>query len=95
MPKKDTYCRPPIANRGIFSIMMIGSIRNKRYQIAGSTDPTELATDSEYQRLLGRISAVYTTGQVRAHQAVARHLAPGGPHDRSPAIRTESAADCL
>jgi len=30
----------------------------------------ELATDSEYQRLLGRISEVYTAGQVRAHQAV-------------------------
>ena len=31
---------------------------------------SELTTDSEYQRLLGRISEVYTTGQVRAHQAV-------------------------
>ncbi len=30
----------------------------------------ELSTDSEYQRLLGRISEVYTAGQVRAHQAV-------------------------
>ena len=31
---------------------------------------SELTTDSDYQRLLGRISEVYTTGQVRAHQAV-------------------------
>jgi hypothetical protein len=30
----------------------------------------ELTTESEYQRLLGRISEVYTVGQVRAHQAV-------------------------
>ena len=30
----------------------------------------ELSTDSEYQRLLGRISEVYTTGQMRATQAV-------------------------
>ena len=29
-----------------------------------------LTTDSEYQRLLGRITEVYTAGQVRAHQAV-------------------------
>lgn len=34
----------------------------------------ELTTDSEYQRLLGRISEVYTTGQVRAHQAVNAHI---------------------
>lgn len=32
--------------------------------------PAELTADSEYLRLLGRISEVYTTGQVRAHQAV-------------------------
>ncbi len=32
--------------------------------------PRELTTDSEYQRLLGRISEVYTKGQLRAHQAV-------------------------
>ena len=31
---------------------------------------SELSTDSDYQRLLGRISEVYTTGQVHAHQAV-------------------------
>ncbi len=31
---------------------------------------TELDSDFEYQRLLGRISEVYTTGQLRAHQAV-------------------------
>ncbi len=31
---------------------------------------TELTTDSGYQSLLGRISEVYTTGQLRAHQAV-------------------------
>ena len=30
----------------------------------------ELTTDSGLQSLLGRISDVYTTGQVRAHQAV-------------------------
>jgi hypothetical protein len=30
----------------------------------------ELTTDSEYQRLLGRISEVFTAGQVRARQAV-------------------------
>ena len=30
----------------------------------------ELSTDSGYQQLLGRISEVYTTGQVRANQAV-------------------------
>ena len=35
-----------------------------------ASNPLELAADSEYQRLLGRISEVYTTGQVRAHQAV-------------------------
>ncbi|MBF0107473.1 MAG: hypothetical protein HQM16_19370 [Deltaproteobacteria bacterium] len=35
---------------------------------------TKLTTDSEYQRLLGRISEVYTTGQVRAHQAVNTHI---------------------
>ena len=32
--------------------------------------PIDPTTDSEYQRLLGRISEVYTNGQVRAHQAV-------------------------
>ena len=32
--------------------------------------PTELTTDSEYQRLLGRISEVCIAGQVRAHQVV-------------------------
>ena len=31
---------------------------------------TALTADSEYQQLLGRISEVYTAGQVRAHQAV-------------------------
>lgn len=31
---------------------------------------TALTADSDYQGLLGRISEVYTTGQVRAHQAV-------------------------
>jgi len=31
---------------------------------------TELTTDSGYQQLLGRISEVYTAGQLRAHQAV-------------------------
>jgi predicted nuclease of restriction endonuclease-like (RecB) superfamily len=35
---------------------------------------TELTTDSEYQSLLGRISEVYTTGQMRAHQAVNVHI---------------------
>ena len=30
----------------------------------------ELTTDAEYQRLVSRISEVYTVGQVRAHQAV-------------------------
>lgn len=35
---------------------------------------TELTADSEYQRLLGRISEVYTTGQIRAHQAVNVHI---------------------
>ena len=30
----------------------------------------ELTTDSGYQQLLGRISEVYTAGQLRAHQAV-------------------------
>jgi predicted nuclease of restriction endonuclease-like (RecB) superfamily len=30
----------------------------------------QLANDSEYQELLNRITEVYTTGQVRAHQAV-------------------------
>lgn len=34
----------------------------------------ELTTDSEYQRLLGRISEVYAAGQVRAHQAVNAHM---------------------
>ncbi len=35
---------------------------------------TELTTDSEYKRLLMRISEVYTTGQMRAHQAVNIHI---------------------
>jgi predicted nuclease of restriction endonuclease-like (RecB) superfamily len=35
-----------------------------------SLPPIERTTDAEYQRLLGRISEVYTTGQARAHQAV-------------------------
>ena len=35
---------------------------------------TELTTDSDYQRLLGRISDVYTTGQLRASQAVNVHI---------------------
>ena len=30
----------------------------------------QLADDSEYQKLLNRITEVYTTGQVRAHRAV-------------------------
>ena len=34
----------------------------------------ELSHDSEYQRLLGRISEVYTEGQVRAQQAVNVHI---------------------
>ena len=34
----------------------------------------ELTTDSDYQRLLGRISDVYTTGQLRASQAVNVHI---------------------
>jgi len=36
--------------------------------------PTELTTDSGYQQLLGRISEVYTTGQMRAQQAVNAHI---------------------
>ena len=36
--------------------------------------PTELSTDTDYQRLLGGISTVYTAGQVRAHQAVNAHI---------------------
>jgi hypothetical protein len=35
-----------------------------------ATHSNELTSDAEYQRLLGRISEVYATGQVRAHQAV-------------------------
>ena len=35
---------------------------------------TELTTESEYQRLLVRISDVYTTGQMHAHQAVNVHI---------------------
>ena len=35
---------------------------------------TELTTDSDYQRLLGRICDVYTTGQLRASQAVNTHI---------------------
>jgi predicted nuclease of restriction endonuclease-like (RecB) superfamily len=35
---------------------------------------TELTASSDYQRLLGRISEVYTTGQVRANQAVNAHI---------------------
>ena len=33
-----------------------------------------LTTDAEYQRLLGRISDVYTTGQTRATQTVNPHI---------------------
>ncbi len=35
---------------------------------------TELTTAPDYQRLLARISQVYTTGQVRAHRAVNAHI---------------------
>ena len=35
---------------------------------------TELTSDSGYQSLLGHISEVYTTGQLRAHQAVDSQL---------------------
>jgi predicted nuclease of restriction endonuclease-like (RecB) superfamily len=35
---------------------------------------TELTAAPDYQRLLGRISEVYTAGQVRAHQAVNAHI---------------------
>ena len=35
-----------------------------------ASNSLELFTDSEYQQLLGRISDVYTTGRVRAHEAV-------------------------
>ncbi len=35
---------------------------------------TELTTAPDYQSLLGRISEVYTAGQVRAHQAVNAHI---------------------
>jgi len=35
---------------------------------------TELTTDAGYQSLLGRISVAYTTGQLRAHQAVNAQL---------------------
>ena len=35
---------------------------------------TELTTDSGYQQLLGRISEVYTSGRLRAHQAVNFHM---------------------
>ncbi len=34
----------------------------------------ELTSDSDYHRLLGRISEIYTTGQVRANQAVNAHI---------------------
>ena len=37
-----------------------------------------MTADSEYERLLGRISDIYTTGRVRAHQAVNAHV--GLPH---------------
>jgi predicted nuclease of restriction endonuclease-like (RecB) superfamily len=36
--------------------------------------PSELTTDSEYQQLVGRISEVYTKGQLRATQAVNVHI---------------------
>ena len=35
---------------------------------------TELTTAPDYQRLLGRISEIYTTGRMRAHQAVNAHI---------------------
>src|SRR5260221_11220064 len=38
------------------------------------SSPMELTADSDYQLLLGRISEVYTGGQVRAHQAVNVHI---------------------
>jgi len=37
-------------------------------------NPTDLTTDSGYQRLLGRISEVYTAGRIRAYQAVNAHI---------------------
>ena len=39
-----------------------------------ASSTSALTTDSEYQRLLSRISVVYTTGQVRAYQAVNAHI---------------------
>ena len=35
---------------------------------------TELTTAPDYQRLLGRISKVFTEGRVRAHQAINAHI---------------------
>jgi len=35
---------------------------------------TELTIDSGYQQLLGRISEVYASGRLRAHQAVNSHM---------------------
>ena len=35
---------------------------------------TELTTAPDYQRLLGRISEIYTTGRMRAHQAINAHI---------------------
>jgi len=36
--------------------------------------PTEFSQDGDYQHLLGRISTTYTTGQLRATQAVNTHI---------------------
>ncbi|MDB6004230.1 MAG: hypothetical protein JWR15_1217 [Prosthecobacter sp.] len=35
---------------------------------------SDLTSDAGYQHLLGKISAAYTTGQVRAAQAVNAHI---------------------
>ena len=41
---------------------------------SNSITDQELIADTAYQGLLSRISEVYTTGQIRAHQAVNAHL---------------------
>jgi predicted nuclease of restriction endonuclease-like (RecB) superfamily len=43
-------------------------------QSAPVSSSLELTHDSDYQQLLGRISEVFSTGQLRAHQAVNTHI---------------------
>ena len=50
----------------------------------------DLTADSEYQRLLGRISGEYTAGQIRAHQAVNAEITDTFPMARNSDVNLNS-----